>query len=185
MLSYLNTNFQLVSTTSYVPFRKLRCLLRAEKNQYIVKCGDVEKMVCQEYLARLHGIGTTHLRRVAACATVEIASKYKRGLHNNDRFILDDIREKQSTCTPLCSSLCRISFLWTKRYTFFLQIKFLEQYMLLKSALYIKMFNCDNIFRICYDYFKAHHKYAFGTPRLHVCRGCVFFVLKIMLRERI
>ena len=47
------------------------------------------------------------------------------------------------------------------------------------------MVNCDNIFWICYDYCKAHLNYAYGTTRLNVCRGCVFFLLKIKLKEQI
>ena len=53
------------------------------------------------------------------------------------------------------------------------------QYMLVQSGVYLNMFNCDNIFWICY----AHFNYAFDTPALDVWRGCEFFMFKIKLKE--
>ena len=67
----------------------------------------------------------------------------------------------------------------------FLEINYLGHYMLVQSGLFLNVVNCDNIFWSCYEYSKAHFNYAFGKPRVYVCRGCVFFLLNIKLKEDI
>ena len=61
---------------------------------YKVKHGEVEKVVCREAFASIHGIGTKRVRRMAEQFAHGLTPKDNRGRHGNQRKLSGEIQEK-------------------------------------------------------------------------------------------
>ena len=151
---------------------------------YKVKHGEVEKVVCTECSASIHGIGTKRVRRIAEQFTQGLTPKDNRGRHENNRKLSGEIQEKVDD--HLRSFPYRVSHYGghgnkrrylsselsvLRMYNLFIEKFYPGHYAEIKAGKDPQKLDCEVKYRYYHNYYKVYFNYGFGRPKTDICHN--------------